>query len=296
MVRTALMGIVLICISTAVRADGDGAATIDPSGAVCSGSRGTWTLTHVAGPEGLRPEGSIRIAFSGFPVGLFETPQCEDPAGPAYTTAHCGDLAVPVHLTVDRSLRGGWQNVQEVVVRVGAPGLAPGQTVHVIYGDTSGGGPGGQVRVREGDDLPVRVYSDTDGDGKAAPLRQFPTVTVIGGSTAAVAVCAPSQALVGEPTLVSVSARDVRNDLASEYPPTVTLTSDSLAAPVEVAFPADPPGVAQAQVVFTRPGVHRLTARTPGSGKPPVVISSPEFISVSRPAADTEPTFVPELL
>jgi len=291
-----LLVVGILAASPVTAADGEGTAAIEPARAVRGGSLGTWTLTYTPGPEGLKPDGGIRVAFSGFPVRLFDTPQCEDPTAPAYTTARCSDPATPVEVSIGKALRGGWQDVQEVVVRVGATGLPPGQTLQVVYGDTSRGGPGGRVRLREGDDLPVRVYSDTDGDGKAAPIARFPTLTVIGGLAAKLVVCAPSQAVVGEPTPVSVSARDFRNDLAAEYPPAVTLLSDALAAPVQVAFPADPPGVAQAQVTFTRPGVHRLTAQPPSSQDPPITIAAADFFSSTRPQATAEPEFLPELV
>ena len=293
-VTTILLALAAIGQARAL-ADGEGTAEIQPGPTALAGTRGTWTITYHPGAAGMQTNGGIRLRLSGYPIRLFAMPQTTDPAGPDYTTAHCTNDRVPVQVRAARELRGGWQQIEEVTVTVGEPGLSADDALVVVYGDTSGGGPGGSTRGPEGDDLPVRLYSDTNGDGKFAALAQFPTLTLVGGPASRLAVCAPSQAIVGQPTTVSVSARDPRNAVATENLPAVTLDGPGLGAPVEVSFTEGERAVAPAEVTFRRPGVHRLTARPSQTPGELATIGSSDFVAASRPGADAEPGFTPEL-
>ncbi len=285
----------LLVIGGVAAGDGEGTASISPSGVAIAASSGTWTITYTADECGIAPGGGIRLQLSGYPVRLFATPQCDNPKGPNYTTAHCSQANVPLTVRMVRALRHGWQDVQELEVLVGKPGLKAGQKIVVVYGDRSGGGPGGRIRGAEGDDLPVRIYSDTDGDGKFAPLKQFPRITIAGGAASRFVVYAPSQAVVGRPVRVAVSARDHRNALATQAPEKVILSGEGLREPVIVAFKRGRRAVAQAQVVFSRAGVRRIEARPAAAPTQRKTIPREQFVAASRPAAETEPQFRPAL-
>jgi hypothetical protein len=278
----------------AALADGEGSATIEPGPYAVAGSRGTWTITYRPGPEGLKPGGGIRLPLSGFPVRLFAKPQCTDPAGANYTTARCTSAQVPVTVTFFDQLRGGWQQIEEVQVKVGGRGLSAGDALMITYGDASGGGPGGSVRGAEGDGLPVRMSSDTDGDGTYAPLAEWPRLTLVGGPAARLVAFAPSQAVVGKPISVAVSVRDDRNAVATQSLPEVELDGPDVAQPAKLSFEEGKRAVVSADVTFTRPGVHRLSAKPVGGAEEPIRIEGNEFLTVSHPA-EGDPGFVPEL-
>lgn len=292
---TALACVLAVLPPGVLLADGEGQATIEPAGVVVGASAGTWTIIYRPGSEGLAPGGGLRLHLSGFPINLFATPQCDDPAGPNYTTARCTREGVPVQVRMVRELRQGWQDVQELAVTVGEPGLRAEDALLVVYGDTSGGGPGGRVRSQEGDDLPVRVYSDTDGDGKSAPLAQFPRLTVAGGMAARLVLAAPSQAVAGQPVRLVVSARDPANALATEATPVVAIAGPGLRESREVRFPEGQRAVAPVEVVFRQPGVYRVEARAKEAPEGVVTIQPGGFVAQTRPVRDAEPGFLPEL-
>ncbi|NSW57247.1 MAG: CehA/McbA family metallohydrolase [Armatimonadetes bacterium] len=275
-------------------ADGEGSATIAPDTPAVAGTRDTWTITYRPGPEGIQPGGGLRLALSGFPIRLFALPQTDRPTDPNYTTAHCSNPVVPITVRVVRDLRQGWQDVQELEVLVGEPGLAPVDSLSIVYGDRSQGGPGGQMRPHEGDELPVRMYSDTDGDGKFAPLAEFPRLTLAGGTATRIAVFAPSDAVVGAPVRIAVSARDDRDQLATSGPREVLLTGAGLQEPVSIRFPEGERCVAPAEVVFASEGIHKITASAGiGTATAPTVVT--EFSAQTRPDAEADPEFIPAL-
>jgi len=274
--------------------DGEGTAVITPGPEVLAASRGTWTITYRPGSEGIKPGGGIRLPLSGFPIRLFDKPQCNDPQGANYTTARCTNPTVPVTVTFSDQLRGGWQQVEEVEVKVGVPGLAAGDALIVTYGDTSGGGPGGSVRGAEGDGLPVRITSDTDGDGTYQALSQWPRLTLVGGPAARLVACAPSQAVVGKPVRVAVSVRDGANAVATQNLPEVVLEGPDVAEPVKVSFEEGKRAVAWPEVTFTRPGVHRLSVKPLMASSAMTQIKAQQFRSQTHPA-QADAGFVPEL-
>jgi hypothetical protein len=275
-------------------ADGEGTATIEPGPYAVAGSRGTWTITYRPGPEGLKPLGGIRLPLSGFPIRLFAKPQCTDPQGANYTTARCTNAQVTATARFSDQLRGGWMQMEEVQVTVGARGMSADDALIVVYGDTSGGGPGGSVRGAEGDGLPIRMSSDADGDGRYAPLAKFPRLTLVGGPAARLVAFAPSQAVVGKPVTVAVSIRDDRNAVATQSLPEVELTGPDVAEPVKLTFEEGRRAVAPAQVTFAKPGVHRLTVKALGAGSELTRIDAGKFVSVNHPA-EGDAGFAPEL-
>ncbi|HJN17240.1 MAG TPA: DUF3604 domain-containing protein, partial [Armatimonadota bacterium] len=294
MIRS-LITALLLPLAIPALADGEGVATISPGPEVLAGMTGTWEITYTPGPEGIRPGGGLRLPLSGFPIRLFSAPQSDNPAGPNYVTARCSNPNVELTCRAVSELRQGWMQVEEVQVRVGEPGLPADEEIVVTYGDTSGGGPGGTIRGAEGDGLPIRMSSDTDGDGEYARLAEYPGLTLIGASAAKLAVCAPSEAVVGEPVLVSVSARDGRNAVATQSLPEVTLDGPTLAKPVEITFTEGQRAVAHAEVTFRRRGVHRLTATASGESAGLVSVLPVEFLSTTTPEADYDPEFRPEV-
>lgn len=286
---------ILMLLTLPAWADGEGTATISPGPFAQAAARGTWTITYQPGPAGIQPGGGVRLQLSGFPVQLFSPPQCTDPKGADYTTASCSDPAVPVKCSFSSVLRGGWMQVEELAVIVGAPGLKPDQTLSIVYGDTSGGGPGGATRGAEGDDLPIRVYSDLDGDGKSAPLAAFPRLSLTGSAPAKVVVFAQSQAVVGQPTRVAVSLRDPRNAVATEAPSDLTLSSPALAKPIQVSFRAGQRAVENLSVTFTKPGATRLQAKPATSAAESIRLPAAKFVQQGRREVKAEEAFRPEL-
>jgi hypothetical protein len=289
------LGLVLGSCSV-VLADGEGTAQIEPGPTAVAATIGTWTVTYHPGPGGLAPGGGLRLQLSGYPIRLFETPQTGDPVSRAYTTARCTDSKVPVQVRFEQQLKAGWQSIEELVVTVGAPGLSPQAALVITYGDKSGGGPGGQIRGAEGEGLPVRMSSDTDGDGTFAPLDEYPRLTLVGGVASRLTVNAPSQAVVGRPVRVIVEASDARNQLASQNLPPVRLTGPGLAAPVVARFSEGQRGALPVEVVFSKPGVQRLSVQpllSEGSAEPTTL---KELVSGKVTPSEADPGFRPELV
>ncbi|MGQ9731259.1 MAG: CehA/McbA family metallohydrolase [Candidatus Zipacnadales bacterium] len=295
--RIAILSLALLVlwIPEFSRADGEGSATIEPDKPVLAGAHGTWTITYRPGAQGMKPGGGIRLALSGFPIQLFARPQCTDPTSANYTTAYCTNAAIPVSVQFVEELRSGWMRLEEVQVTVGATGLTASDALIVVYGDTSAGGPGGSVRGMEGDGLPIRISSDSDGNETYAPLATYPRLTLVGGSAASLVVFAPSQAVVGEPLSVAVSLRDGRNAVATQALPRVTLSGPGVAEPVTLDFAEGARAYKSATVIFRKPGVHRLIAAPSAPVNNPVVVERKAFVTAARSDAEPEPGFCPEL-
>ena len=86
------------------------------------------------------------------------------------TGSHCSVLTQP-----PKELNGqyfAWQNLMEIVFP--DKGLAPGETLEVIYGDRRGGSPGIRVQPFDESCFVFKTYVDARGDGEYLPLTRQP--------------------------------------------------------------------------------------------------------------------------
>ena len=112
-----------------------GAATLTPDGAFETRSLQTFEFTYTCGRYGLDDTGSIRIVFrftaDGGPL------QWQDPSAINYVTASSSNgVPLQLHFDMDGHQRPWYQ---ALTIKVHRGYLREGDTITVIYGDTSQG-------------------------------------------------------------------------------------------------------------------------------------------------------------
>ena len=166
--------------------------------------RQTWTV----GSRAVEPGGGIVVArhfMANF--GRFQT---EDPGAANHVTIASSNPAVAFarHGALMAGMHGGFRGgIDNLMFRVASGRLAPGDTVTVTYGDTSGGGPGILLPDFSSDRMPLPLYVDFDGSGSLVSLPIQP-IAIGGTAVAALHGSAPSVVAVGEPFGLHIRAED----------------------------------------------------------------------------------------
>ena len=126
----------------------------DPSGfseltpnRVVSCSRHEFRMTYTVGKEGIAVGGGILAFVEGSLWRETHTPQTEDPTAPGYVTvSHKGSGRIDITEVVE-PVTGLHDRELGICVTVSEAPLQPGDTITLVFGDRSGGGPGAQANV-----------------------------------------------------------------------------------------------------------------------------------------------------
>jgi len=161
---------------------GIGTAIVEPRDVVV-GQTGTWTIVYTT-EDGIEVGGEIRFTLPY----LFDNPQLTDPRGRGYLSTSCDNPDCSLQITEEKPWYSEIEFMHSLVklirivekdtakkvtspigknfrVKILKAPLQKGNTIKLIYGDTSQGGPGGRVlpsREREW----VNVFISVDPDGK----------------------------------------------------------------------------------------------------------------------------------
>lgn len=259
-----------------------GGLRVEPDTGV-AGERGTWTVLHTVGPEGIHTGGGIRVELpdpwhSG-PRNSALRLQATDPAGDYYVKAHASreDVRLATYVEFQEetqlaknprpSLDGRFERfvyVVRVVVESGA--LREGDVLRVVYGDTSGGSPGYRASAVTTGPMPVLMAVDSDGSSRFRLHAARPTMRVLSGPPVELQFHAPSIVAEGETFRLLVSMVD-RESNPAQTPASVTLRVMSGAAdvPDRVTIPQGK-GHVEFQGKATTSGVLRLRAEATDLG------------------------------
>lgn len=200
----------LIEARDAKRHPGDGGGTavlLEPaSGEVVASSRREFLIEFTAGPEGIAEGGQVQLIPS--PFWGWSTPQTSTPARAGYSTVESPD---DVPFTVEA---GGWLGV-----RIGRGGMSPGQRLRIRYGAEGG------AFVDRYAEAASRLWIgvDADGDGFRAVIDESPTVRVVAGPPARLAVFVPATAKSGSDVPVTVSVLDRLGNFAAQTSGSLTV-------------------------------------------------------------------------
>jgi hypothetical protein len=123
-----------------------------------------------------------------------------------------------------------------VEVKLPERGLAPGETMRITYGDTSGGSPGMRVQPFDEPRFVFKVYVDALGQGEYLPLADNPWIEVVAAEPCRLAVVTPSDAVAGEPTWCLVRAEDRYGNPAPSYRGAIRFDSTDDAAQLPDAY------------------------------------------------------------
>jgi hypothetical protein len=250
--------------------DGEGQATVALPARVEAGGYGTFRLTYHAGPHGL-PVGGV-IEFRRSNVDPRWSPlQTTDPKAAGFTTVKASNGAMCL-------VQPGGELQVPSVTRVALlyPALAPGDTLDIVYGDTSGGGPGAQVQPKAEPGVGFRLAMGGH-DGSVLDLADPPgACDIVPGPAAQLGLITPVVAEVGKPFTVSLEARDRNGNVVPDY-----LAAARVGA-VDATFTAADHGRHRATVTLDAPGERVLEASTGA-------VQAEQTIIVIKPLPDLGP-------
>lgn len=201
-----------------------GSATVSPERGV-AGEYGTWTVTYTVGEGGIATGGGIRVQLpdewhSG-PRNSAVRLQTKDPKEDNYITANTSNDGASIRCIVEderehvlikhakKSLDGRNERYVFVVrVLVEDGRLEPGDTINVVYGDTSGGSKGYRASAVSVLASPILIGLDLDGDSRFERLNYTPSIEAVAGKPVYAQIHAPSNAVPGEPMTCRVALLD----------------------------------------------------------------------------------------
>ncbi len=144
-----------------------GRAEVGPQKKVVAGSSGTLSLTYHVGRYGIDDCGTVKIAVRF--ASDWGHPQTEDPKTPNYVSVSTTGRS---RIAYRFDLKGYVRPYQKcLVIDVEEWGLAEGDRITVIYGDTSGGSSGMAMQTFREYRFEFRVAVDPFGTGEFVDQR-----------------------------------------------------------------------------------------------------------------------------
>ncbi len=209
--------IVALFLAVTAGLQSDQQVRVAPTSGV-AGHYGTWTVTYEVGDAGLGEGGVLRVQLPDtWHAGERNSAnrlQATDPTGDHYVSARASRVGVRIVAEVEsespnflvKSSRPGLDGRLEryvfvVRVTVASGRLRPGDTIDVIYGDTSSGSRGMRAAIVSTQPEPVLVAVDANGSGTFAPVAHRATLTSRSGIAAELRLTGPSALVVDEPSV-----------------------------------------------------------------------------------------------
>ncbi|HEY2933101.1 MAG TPA: DUF3604 domain-containing protein [Acidobacteriota bacterium] len=259
--------------------------TITPNHAV-AGQFGSWTVTYHVGPDGIKKGGGIRTQLpDSWHSGIRNSAkrlQATDPAADHFVSARAsrGDVRLKTIVESEperaewlvkaprRSLDGRFERYVFVVrVEVLEGALKEGDTLSVIYGDTSQGSRGMEAAIISTRPEPVLVALNTEGAADFKLLPDRPTIVAYGGPATELMVIGPSNLVMGRPAQLRLSVVDANSNPARDFDDEIILQmdQDKVSGPSRIPFSKSQPWQT-VTVVPAREGVIRIAASGMKSG------------------------------
>lgn len=247
-----------------------GSGQLEPAAPIVAGTCGTWRLTYTAGERGL-PAGS-RIRIYTDTDTDWANPQFLDPAGEDFAS-------VEVPAGVQYSVRTS--GVRSLAVALGGRDLKPGEQVHVVLGETSGGSPGIRPQTfaesRHCFWFGITPSKGAGKEGHAAEivLPDPPEVEITGDVPVRLVATIPSTLVAGQSFDVLVKAEDRWGNPSPGCTGTLQFNSDGVKGPSSVPLPRDFSGAGRFE---------SFTAASPGTLRLRVVHQESGLEAISNPA------------
>jgi hypothetical protein len=181
-----------------------GRADIEPKGGFEARSAQTFRLTYTVGRHGMDDTGSLRVVIRS--VGDWGRFQTTDPKAPNYVTARASNGA---GLSVTYAPRGGQRpRNKALTVMVTRGCLREGDTITVVFGDTSVGSPGTFVQTFCEAGFEFKVLADVCATGHYVPIQSSPSISVIPGPPAVWRAVLPTLRRPHESFQLGIKAED----------------------------------------------------------------------------------------
>jgi hypothetical protein len=193
-----------------------GRAWITPADDVVAGHTSTWTIGYEVGAYGYDERARLKIATRF--ASDWGTPQFTDAKARNYVTVRLESRNPTATVALSLEPRG-WVRpwLKCLVVTLAGGSLYPGDTVHVVLGDTGGGSPGSRAQTFRERGAPFLVLVDPFGTEVYTPLPESPAVNIVGGGLHRLVVVAPTTVHAGEPFDALVKVEDVWGNPAERF-------------------------------------------------------------------------------
>ena len=258
-----------------------GSASLSPGEPVVAGSMGTWRIRYRVGKYGIDDGGKIRVVRRF--VSDWGTPQTDRPDQADYlTVSTSGGARVSVSCDPQAHVRP-WQKSMTVSVNDGC--LRRGDTVTLVLGDASAGGPGSRAQTFCEPRFEFKVLVDCFGTGSFAELEPAGSLPIVGGAGAEIQLIVSTDVVLGIPFRVSVRVLDQWGNPADRYQG-VLETGDSAALfyglPPHLTLERSDRGILCLDGVLARePGIFRIEALDRKRGLK--AVSNPLFVKPHQP-------------
>ncbi len=229
-----------------------GTATIEPRGRFVAGSFQTFTLTYTCGRYGIDDSGSLRICFR---FASDQTrPQFDRPDDVAYTTVTASNDAVLEYRYDPKGNVRPWDRTLYIKVVRGF--MSAGDTITVVFGDRSHGGPGIRLQTFVEKSFEFRVLVDPIATCNYQALPHQPTIEIVPGAAERWVAVWPTMVHAGEAFALKLKAEDRWGNPSDRIDRSVRLTASASVEglPAEVRFaPGDQTRIVRGLVV-SQPG------------------------------------------
>jgi len=182
-----------------------GHVDISPKGAFEARSLQTFTLVYTVGRFGLDDSGAIRIVFRA--MGDAGRLQTNDPTAENYVTAKASNGAT---LSVEYVRRGVSARPRWKSLTIGVSGgyLSEGDTITVVFGDTSHGSPGMRMQTFVEEGFEFKVLADVCAVGHFTPIPNTPAISIVPGEPVVWRAVLSSLRRPGESFIFGLKAED----------------------------------------------------------------------------------------
>ncbi|MEO0762774.1 MAG: hypothetical protein AAFZ09_13365 [Pseudomonadota bacterium] len=256
-----------------------GHAVLTPDTPVEAGSWQTLTLSYTCGRYGIDDSGALRVCWRF--AADHTKPQFHDPAGPGFTTVTASNNAV---LDYRYDMKGNvrpWDRT--LAIRVVDGFMQEGDTVTIVFGDRSQGGPGMRMQTFCTPWFEFRTLVDPIATYQFQPVPRQPGLAVLPAAPDRFVAHVPTLARPGRPFALKIKAEDVWGNPTDKVDTTLHLRAS---APVE-GLPA---------TVDFRPAPSRRSSRGSASPHPATSTSrsttppAPNWPAPTRSASPTPPS------
>ncbi|MGH9162098.1 MAG: DUF3604 domain-containing protein [Vicinamibacteraceae bacterium] len=303
MVERARLLLCVICLAalavavTRTSRSADGELSVSPATAV-AGDFGTWTVTYRVGSRGIAKAGALRVQLpDSWHAGDRNSAhrlQATDPKADHYISSRSSRDDVRLRTEVEsesasdlvKAARPGLDGRLEryvfvVRVTVEEGELHEGDTVSVIYGDTSMDSRGMKAGVVSTPPEPILAAVDHGGTGTFQRLSDHPTVHIVSRPAAELRLSGPSALVAGTPATLSLAVVDEYGNPSTSFAEEarLDLVDGEADVPATVSFTRDR-GWARVRFTPKSAGVVRIEATARGgilrtAGNPMMVHSTP---------------------
>ncbi len=239
-----------------------GTAELSPLGSVEVRSFQTFTLVYTVGKIGLDDTGGIRVAFRF--ISDAGKPQMQDSKAANFVSASCSGSG-KISLSFSAGGQRPWNGILTAHLHGGY--LSEGDTITIVFGDTSHGSPGMLMQTFMEEGYEFRVMADVQATGNFLPLDKQFSIPVVAGPAAVWKAVLPSLRRPGERFHLGLKAEDVWGNPTSQangrirLEPSLPVTG----LPLEFEYEPDDRALSLENLSCDTEGVLRIAVYVDGS-------------------------------